>query len=176
MRQTTLTGEVAPQGPRGGGIPQGCGHFVNSPHWQQLANCVCRTQKIVRYVRHVTTDLNKGSSWIFLRSFCSKKRAHISSHCTEFEVSFQLSKRISTLKIKAGSRRLIDGMMGHSRCFALRAVRFIFFSLTSSFLQELPSILFSIKRIFCFEIVNFETSKRVFILLLLLLLFSTAPH
>ena len=32
MRQTTLTGEVAPQDPRGGGIPQGCGHFVNSPH------------------------------------------------------------------------------------------------------------------------------------------------
>ena len=32
MRQTTLTGEVAPQGPRGRGIPQGCGHFVNSPH------------------------------------------------------------------------------------------------------------------------------------------------
>ena len=34
MRQTTLTGEVAPQDPRGRGIPQGCGHFVNSPHWQ----------------------------------------------------------------------------------------------------------------------------------------------
>ena len=32
MRQTTLTGEVAPQDPRGRGIPQGCGHFVNSPH------------------------------------------------------------------------------------------------------------------------------------------------
>ena len=33
MRQTTLTGEVAPQDPRGRGIPQGCGHFVNSPHF-----------------------------------------------------------------------------------------------------------------------------------------------
>ena len=32
MLETTLTGEVAPQGPRGRGIPQGCGHFVNSPH------------------------------------------------------------------------------------------------------------------------------------------------
>ena len=34
MRQTTLTGEVAPQGSRGRGIPQGCGHFVNSPHYK----------------------------------------------------------------------------------------------------------------------------------------------
>ena len=34
MRQTTLTGKVAPQDPRGRGIPQGCGHFVNSPHFQ----------------------------------------------------------------------------------------------------------------------------------------------
>ena len=32
MRQTTLTGEVAPQDPRGRGIPQDCGHFVNSSH------------------------------------------------------------------------------------------------------------------------------------------------
>ena len=36
MRQTTLTGEVAPQDPRGRGIPQGCGHFVNSPHSQKI--------------------------------------------------------------------------------------------------------------------------------------------
>ena len=36
MRQTALTGEVAPQGPRGRGIPQGYGHFVNSPHWHVM--------------------------------------------------------------------------------------------------------------------------------------------
>ena len=39
MRQTTLTGEVAPQGPRGRGIPQGCGHFVNSPHCTNVQSC-----------------------------------------------------------------------------------------------------------------------------------------
>ena len=32
MRQTRLTVEVAPQGPRSRGIPQGCDHFVNSRH------------------------------------------------------------------------------------------------------------------------------------------------
>ena len=32
MRQTTQSGEVAAQSPRGRGIPQGCGHFVNRPH------------------------------------------------------------------------------------------------------------------------------------------------
>ena len=35
MRQTTLTGEVAPQGPHRRGIPQGRGHFVNSPHYRE---------------------------------------------------------------------------------------------------------------------------------------------
>ena len=31
-RLRCLHGDVAPQGPRGRGIPQGCGHFVISPH------------------------------------------------------------------------------------------------------------------------------------------------
>ena len=86
LRQTTLTGEVAPQDPRGGGIPQGCGHFVNSPHWRWAYTFPC--QKFALLVSPFTLPVSPfterlplwrwKSQWvhtfhcqIFFRSLCS---------------------------------------------------------------------------------------------------------
>ena len=71
MRETTLTGEVAPQGPRGRGIPQGCGHFVNSPHSALFPRLLCVERMRVdmtmyderQAVRVATPSRSSTTSW-----------------------------------------------------------------------------------------------------------------
>ena len=69
MRQTKLTGEVAPQDPRGGGIPQGCGHFVNSPHyWSRLFGLLSTLfASISRDAWPAEIDCAPHPNWMFSR-------------------------------------------------------------------------------------------------------------
>ena len=66
MRLIALTGEVAPQGPRGRGIPQHCGHFVNSPNFFLF---LLKTSHTCNRISHSSKD--------FFNTGCTRQLHHV---------------------------------------------------------------------------------------------------
>ena len=110
MRQTTLTGKIAPHGPRGRGIPK-----VAAILWIPVAPIMINRRHLRRYVRH--------PPWLDFRQSWAVRRARMYRHVVSVALNLEsLATGMSCLWLSNGGNRsctLSANSLGLSGIFSI---------------------------------------------------------